>query len=60
MECEICGVDMHCPDFVGTEECPVCGQSYEYEDGARIVLTPEQIKTLYDAKLLSCLGGKRL
>lgn len=47
-------------DYADSYTCRECGQQYEYEEGVRIVLTPEQIELLraqHPTPLVVSTGG---
>lgn len=47
VKCQICQHEQLASDY-NDWMCAECGQQYEYEEGHRILLTPEQIEMLRD------------
>lgn len=46
MQCEVCREAFDAPGYVGVSACLSCGTEYEYEEGTRLILSPEQSECL--------------
>lgn len=56
-KCDICGTENEVPNY-DDWACSQCGQVYEYDEGHRIRLTPEQLETLRKMPRAGWLRGK--